>query len=131
MVLGWIDLVQRRLSRHNEFVSADAKSMSTDPRHYEILTPTIGNLGTTTTITSLANRASSPQAAATSPGSLRATSPTYGGDQKTDHPGREAKYVSPSNSFSTPRLPNAIGNRGRDKTATFSSIERSTEVLRE
>ena len=40
MFHGWKDLIQRRLMHKNEFVSADARRFSADPRTYEMLSGT-------------------------------------------------------------------------------------------
>jgi hypothetical protein len=37
MVLGWVDLFKRKLLKKSEFVSADARRFSNDPRTYEML----------------------------------------------------------------------------------------------
>lgn len=103
MVLGWIDLVKRRIVHRSEFVSADARRLSNDPRTYEMLTsnPTAKPI------------LKSPDAAVMSPQSFR--SPAFSPDDisKTDYFGGDTKsYLSPVQSFSKPRPP--ISGQGRE-----------------
>jgi hypothetical protein len=118
MVLGWIDLFKRRFTRPNEFVSADARRLSNDPRNYEMLN----------SITSPQPGIKSPEPVAMSPGALEVSQKSPYGDHKIDYFGREAQYTSPSTSFSSPRPPSSHGQWGRDRTATFSSMGVSQEV---
>ena len=109
MVLGWIDLFKRRLMYRHEFVSADARRLSNDPRTYEMLSSTPQpNL-------------KSPDAAVMSPLSSHGTpfSPEEP-DAKNDYFGRGTRaYLSPSQSFSTPRPPSS-GRREWDPRATHA-----------
>jgi hypothetical protein len=118
MVLGWVDLVKRRITRRHEFVSADALVLSDDPRNYEMLN----------SITSQQPNIRSPAPVAMSPNSVFVSQASPYVDQKTDYFGREAKYQSPSTSFSSPRPPSANGGWGRDRVATFSSLGFPKEV---
>lgn len=118
MVLGWIDLIKRRIARRHEFVSADARRLSNDPRTYEMLNP----------ITSPKTGIRSPEPVAMSPSSHSARQMSPYADQKIDYFGREAKYSSPSTSFSSPRPPSANAGWGRDRTTTFSSLGFPKEV---
>lgn len=117
MVAGWIDLFKRHFIRRNEFVSADARRLSADPRNYEMLKPA--------TSPSIGVRA--PERVAMSPDSFSTTQMPPNGDHKIDFLGREAKYQSPSTSFSSPRPPSANGG-GRDRGATFSSLGYPKEI---
>ncbi len=112
MVLGWIDLIKRRVASRHEFVSADARRLSNDPRTYEMLNPT----------TSPQTGIRSPEPAAKSPSSLSIGQMSPYVDQKTDYLGREAKYSTPVTSFSSPRPPSANAGWGRDRGVTFSSM---------
>jgi hypothetical protein len=118
MVLGWTDLVKRRFVRRHEFVSADARRLSNDPRTYEMLNPL--------TSPQTAIKSPDPVTIRPSPHSISQASPYV--DQKTDYFGREAKYSSPATSFSTPRPPSANSGWGRDRGATFSSLGFPQEV---
>jgi hypothetical protein len=42
MAHGWLELFRTRLFRKNEFVSADARRLSNDPRTYEMLSGATG-----------------------------------------------------------------------------------------
>ncbi|KAF7509533.1 hypothetical protein GJ744_007933 [Endocarpon pusillum] len=117
MVLGWIDLFKRRFSRQHEFVSADARRLSSDPRTYEMLN----------SVTSPQTAVKTPERAAMSPNSLSVTQMSPGIDQKIDYFGREARYQSPATSFSSPRPPSA-GGWTRDRTTTFSSLGSPKEL---
>jgi hypothetical protein len=105
MVLGWVDLFKSRFMRPSEFVSVDARRLSDDPRTYEMLS----NTPQPTPL-------KSPEAAVKSPNSLiysREFSPVAG-SEPGDYFGREAKYVTPSKSFSTPRPPSSHQNQARE-----------------
>lgn len=118
MVLGWIDLINRRISRHHEFVSADAQKLSSEPRTYELLD----------SAKSPQDSLRSPEPVARSPSSVSTSQMSPYIDQKIDYFGREAKYTTPSTSFSSPRPPSANGVWGRDKMATFSSFRYSQDA---
>src|SRR5271156_2711590 len=111
MIMGWIDLFKRRLMYRHEFVSADARRLSNDPRTYEMLDARVApqpNL-------------KSPEAAVV--GSLLVSStplPSYK-DSKTDHFGHAGKkYRSPEQSFSTPRPPSVSQAREWDSRTTHA-----------
>jgi hypothetical protein len=108
MVLGWIDLYKRRLMYRHEFVSADARRLSNDPRTYEMLDSTPQpNL-------------KSPDAAVMSPLSSHSTPFSPEGDSKDDYFARSTKaYLSPVQSFSTPRPPSSA-RREWDPRATHA-----------
>jgi len=89
MVLGWIDLFKRRWVYRHEFVSADARRLSNDPRP-----------------------------AVMSPLSSHSTPISPDTDAKNDYFGRTTRaYLSPAQSFSTPRPPSS-GRREWDPRAT-------------
>jgi len=106
MVLGWIDLFKRRWVYRHEFVSADARRLSNDPRTYEMLSST------------LQPNLKSPDAAVMSPLSSHSTPFSPDADSKNDYFGRTTRaYLSPAQSFSTPRPP-SCGRREWDPRAT-------------
>lgn len=100
MVLGWKDMIQRYLFPNHEFVSADARRFSNDPRTYELLS------GTT-------NQLKSPDPVVTSPGAMRNSPFSPASDSKQDYFAPARTYVSPISSYSVPRPPSAAGP-GRD-----------------
>ncbi|EAW11941.1 protein gprM [Aspergillus clavatus NRRL 1] len=109
LFLGWVEFFRNFFggdgARH-EFVSADARARLGDSRSYEMLN--------STKIPSL----KSPEPMLRSPSPARmagAQSPDSGG-----HFGRDAKYVRPSMSFSTPRPPSASQGRDWDPKSSFA-----------
>ncbi|KAL9014193.1 MAG: hypothetical protein Q9173_001156 [Seirophora scorigena] len=105
MVLAWIGLVRKRFTRSHDFVSVDAKCLSTGPRHYELITspPQTG-------YTSL----KTPEAAVTSPSIDGNTIAVLSPENPREYFPRDAKYVSPTMSFSTPRAPSSGRHHGRE-----------------
>ena len=115
MILGWIDLVQRKLLPRHEFVSADA--LPNDPRTYEMLTgrptPVVLDL-------------KSPGRAIISPASDRGLSTDFSpidsiGETKAnvnhDYFGsvptvKARTYTSPTTSYSTTRPPSSQAHTG-------------------
>ncbi len=109
MVTGWIELVRNSFAHPREFVSVDARRLSTDPRTYEMLSSppqTQAELKT-------------PEPLVMSPGSIddveanrqgvTTFSPISGkGTESPDYFGREARYSSPPSSFSTPKVPVSV-----------------------
>lgn len=118
MILGWIDLAKRHLAGRNEFVSADARNLASNPRAYEMLN----------SVTSPQPSIKSPEPVAMSPGSLLTSRVSPSVEGKTDYFGRYGNYTSPVMSFSSPRPPSASGPLGRDRTATFSSMGYPKEI---
>lgn len=114
MLLGWKDLIKTRLIRRNEFVSADARRLSNDPRTYEMLssrnTPNL-NL-------------KSPDRVVMSPNSMRNTTPFSPQEEgKADYFGKATNtraYVSPVQSYSSPRPPSTSQQREWDPRATHA-----------
>jgi hypothetical protein len=117
MVQGWIDLVKKHVAPKHEFVSADARRLSSDPRTYEMLN----------SVTSPQAGIKPPEAVARSPTSPSVAQLSPYNDQKIDYFGRDARYQSPATSFSSPRPPSA-GGWTRDRGATFSAIGFPKEV---
>ncbi|KAI9720449.1 MAG: hypothetical protein M1812_002955 [Candelaria pacifica] len=109
MVTGWIEFIRNSFDHPREFVSVDARRMSTNPRTYEMLSSppqTQAELKT-------------PEPLVLSPGSIddveanqqgvTTFSPITGkGKEPPDYFGREARYSSPPSSFSTPKVPISV-----------------------
>lgn len=96
MVTGWAELIRKRFNRSGEFVSVDARRYSKDPRTYEML---IGNTQATTTLP----RSPDPLLLASPTNSSVTFSPIIKSSE--EYYGSDAKYASPSLSFSSPRPP--------------------------
>lgn len=110
IIRAWVDLVRKPFYRSHDFVSVDARRLSSDPRTYEmILSP--------------------PQSAyvAKSPDPIIVNGPIdkdyfspmtpsikSNRSSKTDYFGKEAAYSSPTLSFSSPRPPSAGFMQGRE-----------------
>lgn len=92
MLQGWKELLMSQLKRKNEFVSADARRFSNDPRTYEMLSGTGHQLNITSP-----DRVLSP----TSRGGVMSPEP----DSKQDYTGGARAYVNPVTSYSYPRPP--------------------------
>ncbi|RAK80953.1 protein gprM [Aspergillus fijiensis CBS 313.89] len=108
MFLGWADLFKTKVSHPNEFVSADARR-TPDSRAYEMLD----------------SSGAPPPAFKTPEPVIRSPSPARtSGARSPEHDGygQEARYVSPTMSFSSPRPPSASQAHGRewDPQATFA-----------
>ncbi|PLB46027.1 hypothetical protein P170DRAFT_364181 [Aspergillus steynii IBT 23096] len=103
---GWVDLFRSTFGKREEYVSADARSLLPDSRTYEML----GNA----TISPL----KTPEPVVRSPSPERITSPDPGDGSY----GRDARYVQPSMSFSSPRPPGPTYAGGREwvPEATFA-----------
>lgn len=95
MVLGWIDLFKRRIGKTNEFVSADARRLSNDPRTYEMLR------------TTPQPPIKTPDVAVISPNTSNAEDFPAQDKEPGDYFNQAARYQSPMNSFSTPRPPSS------------------------
>lgn len=104
MVSGWIACLKKPFSRSHDFVSVDARRLSSDPRHYEmILSPPQTAYAVRSPDPLLENDKELPSPLAPSFQTAR-----------TDYFGKTAKYTSPSLSFSTPRPPSAGVSQGRE-----------------
>ncbi|KAF7587565.1 hypothetical protein BBP40_007054 [Aspergillus hancockii] len=102
MFLGWAEFFRTKFGKHHEFVSADARTKTPDTRTYEMLESS-----------GLAS-CKSPEPMVRSPTPARTKSPeggTYG---------RDARYVQPSMSFSSPRPPSASQGHDWDPSSTFA-----------
>ena len=102
MIPAWFELFKRPFTRNHEFVSADARRFANDTKNYEMITsPPSRPLDTP----------KQPEAAVVSPGadSISTFSPS-----SPDYFGKEATYLRPSLSFSTPRPPSAGRSYGRE-----------------
>lgn len=97
MFVGWYDMVRGRVKPNNEFVSADASAFK-DPRSYEMLSR---DRETTKTPEPLVSYPLTPLSPAANPKSGRET---------PDYFGREARYQTPSQSFSKPNAPHTRQN---------------------
>lgn len=108
MVIGWVELIRKRFNRSGEFVSVDARRYSNDPRNYEML------IGTTQ-----ATLPRSPDPLLASPSD---SSVTFSPITRTDYYGTEAKYASPTLSFSSPRPPTSavMAAREWDPRSTYA-----------
>ena len=89
MIHGWKEFFRTKLFRKNEFVSADARRLSNDPRTYEML-------GAATQL-----NIKTPDRALTSP----RTRTFDHRDTKQDLYAPARAYVTPVSSFSGPRAP--------------------------
>ncbi len=90
MFTGWYTTVKGWIKPNREFVSADARTFTKDPRSYEVLAS--GGKD--------ANRAKTPDVLLTPLSPAART-----GRETPDYFGREAKYQNPKQSFSSPRAP--------------------------
>lgn len=117
MVQGWIEFFRNLTRREKrEFVSADARRVSTDhrSRSYEMLSsPGAGYIKVAESGITSPKDVYSPGGTMMNPLAQNSTN---------DYFGRDAKYVQPMNSFSSPRPPSAtMGSRGGwDPKATYA-----------
>jgi hypothetical protein len=96
MAQGWAELLGSKLRRKNEFVSADARRFSDDPRTYEML----GGTGPHQL------NVPPPDRVLTSPTPPRPVfSPTPPADSKQEYFTPARAYVNPVSSYSYPRPP--------------------------
>ncbi|TVY60676.1 hypothetical protein LSUE1_G007449 [Lachnellula suecica] len=101
MFQGWYEMIRGRVKPNNEFVSADVHQFK-DPGTYEMLGRDRGDGKT-------------PEALVSQP--ITPLSPVAKSGRETpDYFGREARYKSPSRSFSSPKPP-----RGHSHTNTWDS----------
>ncbi|EXJ88244.1 hypothetical protein A1O1_05174 [Capronia coronata CBS 617.96] len=95
MAHGWMEFFRTKVRRQNEFVSADARRLSIDPRTYEMLSGTGPQLNIQT-----------PDRVLTSPQSQSIFSPEP--DSKQDRFSPARAYVNPQTSYSYPRPPSQL-----------------------
>jgi hypothetical protein len=119
MLKGWVDFFKRIFVHRNEFVSADARSGFPDARTYEMLDA----FGQTVVRPQdpLIAAGRSPTPAPVSPSTLRSLDGK--GVDTADYFGGEARYSSPTLSFSSIRPPSSTllsNNRQWDHTTSFA-----------
>ncbi|KAL8905531.1 MAG: hypothetical protein Q9171_006627 [Xanthocarpia ochracea] len=112
MIPAWIELIRSKFARKHDFVSVDARRYSANARPYEMITSPSQSAYTPKT----------PEAAVTSPSIGGDTIAVLSPRTPQDHSTRDAKYVSPSMSFSTPRPPSSgrFHGRGWDPSDTYA-----------
>ena len=116
MVLGWVDLIKRRLTHDHEFVSADARRLSNDPRTYEMLSSP----------SSPQPMLKPPDNATMSSHSFRKVNFSPEPDSKSEYFGDGTMgYLSPVSNFSSPRPSHALHGREWDSTTTYARGERT------
>ncbi|KAL9590246.1 MAG: hypothetical protein Q9203_000974, partial [Teloschistes exilis] len=99
MVPAWVELIRKRFRRsHQDFASVDARRFSASPRHYEMMTSPPQTAYSTLKM---------PEAAVTSPSIDGDTIAVLSPQSQEEYFPRDAKYVSPTMSFSTPRPPSS------------------------
>jgi len=91
MFTGWVELIKGKVKPDTEFVSADVTRFK-DPGSYEMLGRS-------------ADKSPEPTFSPVAPLSPTAQLPQKGGRETPDYFGREARYKSPSRSFSAPKPP--------------------------
>lgn len=103
MVPAWIELIRRPFVKSHDFVSVDVRRHTVKPKDYEMITSPPGRPLETPR---------EPAPAVVSPGNESIS--TFSPSSKVDYFGKEAKYTSPTLSFSTPRPPSAGKGYGRE-----------------
>ncbi|KAL8898843.1 MAG: hypothetical protein Q9207_006497 [Kuettlingeria erythrocarpa] len=113
MIPAWIELIRKRFTRSHDFVSVDAKDISAGPRQYEMITSPSKTAYATVKM---------PEAAVTSPSIDGDTIAVLSPESQQDQFPKDAKYVSPTMSFSTPRPPSSgrHQDRGWDPASTYA-----------
>lgn len=111
MILGWQDFIKTKLMPRHEFVSADARRLSNDPRTYEMLSSkSTPNLNI-----------KPPDRAVMSPGSMKSGPFSPQDEQRADYFGKATRaYVSPVSSYSSPRPPSLSQSREWDPRSTHA-----------
>ena len=108
MVRAWVDFFKMKVGRkHPEFISVDAQRHSPRPGEYQMIT------SPATTYRGV-DAPSMPEKTFASPMMEKgfdvvSPSSTYSTDQRSEYFGKEARYASPTLSFSSPRPPSASG----------------------
>jgi len=119
MLKGWVDFFKHIFVHRNEFVSADARPNFPDARTYEMLDA--AGLSTVKTPDPLLTAGRSPTPAPVSPSTLRSLDGK--GADTADYLGGDARYSSPTLSFSSLRPPSSTllsNNRQWDHTTSFA-----------
>lgn len=102
MITGWAEMYRGKINTNNEFVSADVHAFK-DPRSYEMLSKDRDERDVKTM-------------EADTPDAVTPVSPVRKSGRETpDYFGREARYKSPSRSFSKPNPP-----KSWDSTSTYA-----------
>ncbi|PYH87889.1 hypothetical protein BO71DRAFT_392620 [Aspergillus ellipticus CBS 707.79] len=119
MFMGWAEVAKSRVGKPGEFVSADPRR-TPDSRTYEMLSnnglPPYNATATTTTTTTITTKEPEPVVRSPSPARTMGTKSPDGAFY-----GREARYVRPARSFSSPQAPDTYGAvREWDPEATFA-----------
>ncbi|KAL8951972.1 MAG: hypothetical protein Q9222_002095 [Ikaeria aurantiellina] len=104
MIPAWIELIRKRFARTHDFVSVDARRFSSKPINYEMITSP----------PQTAYSLKVPEAAITSPSIDGDTIATLSPQKHDEYFPRDAKYISPTMSFSTPRPPSSGRHQGRE-----------------
>ncbi|KAL8657081.1 MAG: hypothetical protein Q9226_002273 [Calogaya cf. arnoldii] len=104
MIPAWVELIRKRFARKHDFVSVDARRFSTTGRPYEVINSPPQSAYTP----------KAPQAAVTSPSVDGDTIAVLSPQSQTDYFTRDANYVSPTMSFSTPRPPSSGRYQARE-----------------
>ena len=128
MVLGWKDLVQRKFKKKHEFVSADARRHSADPRTYEMLSGnaqalSIAKPGRTYSQRSHAHKSPLERNSVTfADTDLKHDYENYPGtfNSYNSEYGKARAYVSPVDSYSKPRPPSSGVGREWDPKMTHA-----------
>lgn len=107
MILGWIDLIKRKISPTREFVSADARAQGTSSRTYEMMDTRNDSIKSPEPLLSPV------------PSDMSMSTFNFAGSKVLESDAyatskREAKYTSPTLSFSTPRPPSASHNNNHN-----------------
>lgn len=122
ILTGWYDMIKEKFGKrgNGEFVSVDAAFAGRDAKSYEMLDTPGADVKEpepiARTLSQLTVEPISPLVIETpfSPlGASPVSPPPRAGRQTPDYFGREARYVSPMRSFSTPRPPSAGGPSNR------------------
>ncbi|KAL8933742.1 MAG: hypothetical protein Q9211_005615 [Gyalolechia sp. 1 TL-2023] len=105
MVPAWFEFFRESFTRWRNDASVDVTESSADPRYYEMITSPPRTAYTALKI---------PEAAVTSPSMEWDTIAVLSPENQQDYFPRDAKYVSPTMSFSTPQPPSSGRHQGRE-----------------
>ncbi|KAL9016203.1 MAG: hypothetical protein Q9185_006432 [Variospora sp. 1 TL-2023] len=105
MIPAWVELIRRKTTRSHDFVSVDARRLSAGPHPYEMITSPARTGYATMKV---------PEAAVTSPSIDGDTIAVLSPENPQEYFPRDARYVSPTMSYSTPRPPSSGGHQGRE-----------------
>ena len=116
MITGWYEMVRRK--KETEFVSADVRQYkaTTNSESYEMLSKDHGTMDMEQIPQDKPEPFNSPDPV------ISPISPvvTKSGRETPDYFGREARYKSPSRSFSSPKPPGGRGTPSWDSTSTHA-----------